>query len=283
MIRGGPAVPHPYRQAAAGIVLGAGVVLALGACTSFSAVAADAADSGADAASDANSSAQDARSEAGSAPGAYAAAVLRDAPIAYFRLDDVGVVETGSIFDEISKSHFGAVHGKPVFGAAGAIGNGVAFDGAAWIELGDRYGFPGVAPFTIEVFVKPSGTSFGHVFTKQQRANPKNGYAVTTDTALVMERFLNGGSSKTPPQTLSTNEFWHVACTFDGTKMAVYVNGTPRGKAADSDDVPAQSSPAIIGAASTSGEYGFDGTIDELAIYDKALDPSQIAAHYLAR
>jgi hypothetical protein len=41
--------------------------------------------------------------------------------------------------------------------------------------------------------------------------------------------------------------------------------------------------PALVGSASTRGEYGFVGAIDELAIYDKALAPSQIAAHFAAR
>lgn len=278
MIRAGSAVASSRRAATAGAVLGVGVILASAACEPFSAATPDALDGGTDAK-------LDAALEAGATLGTYATAVLDDAPIAYFRLDDVGVVEGGSIFDEVSKTHLGVVHGTPVFGVGSAVAGGgaVSFDGAAWIELGDRYGFDGVVPFTIEAFVKPSGTSFGHVFTKQQRTNPKQGYAITTDGTAVMERFVGDDGLKTPRGTLSTNAFWHVLCTFDGSQMALHVNGQLVGTEADSRALPAHTAPAIIGAASTTGGSAFAGTIDELAIYDKVLSPSQIIAHFKAR
>jgi len=43
-----------------------------------------------------------------------------------------------------------------------------------------------------------------------------------------------------------------------------------------------RSTPPERGPTAVDCAYGFDGTLDELAIFDKALSPAQILAHFVA-
>ena len=67
----------------------------------------------------------------------------------------------------------------------------------------------------------------------------------------------------------------HVAMTYDGSRLRLYINGADAGsRAATGTLVPASPQEAgILGGASA-----FAGTIDELRLYRRALSASEIAA-----
>ena len=78
------------------------------------------------------------------------------------------------------------------------------------------------------------------------------------------------------PTYLQTGVIYHVACTYDGANIRVYVNG-----------VQANSSPRVFSIPAGAAGFGigqttWDGTFDEVALYNKALSPEQILAHYRA-
>ena len=51
----------------------------------------------------------------------------------------------------------------------------------------------------------------------------------------------------------------------------------------DGRSQPADGVTAVLAAASNSGESGFKGTLDELAIYGRALSLAEVGAHFAAR
>jgi hypothetical protein len=72
--------------------------------------------------------------------------------------------------------------------------------------------------------------------------------------------------------------FLHVVATYDGTNVALYVNGQPFATSAISTPLVATGAPLTAGVLANWGS--FTGVLDEIAIYDKALTPARIAAHY---
>jgi hypothetical protein len=74
---------------------------------------------------------------------------------------------------------------------------------------------------------------------------------------------------------------------YDGTNITLYVNGQPlAGPTSASGFAPNASAPLWIGGTtavtdpSKGSQQGFDGLLDELAIYTNALSADIIAAHY---
>jgi parallel beta-helix repeat protein len=102
-----------------------------------------------------------------------------------------------------------------------------------------------------------------------------NGIRFTTTDGSDVHSFAPNSLSN----SISALTWTHVAATFDGSTVALYING----QLIDSD--PAQVSvlgggtqPYTIGW--TSGSRYFDGRIDEVAIFDRALTTFQIQQHY---
>ena len=80
------------------------------------------------------------------------------------------------------------------------------------------------------------------------------------------------------PGGLVTPHLWtHVAATYDGTTMTVYVGGTARGTV--SLPGPVDTSTSDLTLASSSGAYDwFSGELDEVAVYTRALTAKQVAS-----
>jgi hypothetical protein len=82
---------------------------------------------------------------------------------------------------------------------------------------------------------------------------------------------------------LDTYQWYHVAATHDGTTLKLYVNGN----IADTDPaagyVRTNTYPVAFGKASYgttyAGEY-FDGILDEVCIYNRALTDAEIQCLY---
>jgi len=83
------------------------------------------------------------------------------------------------------------------------------------------------------------------------------------------ERTLYGGTR------LQANTWVHLAATYDGTTQRLYVNGLQVATAAQTGAIATSSGPLRIGGNAVWGEY-FQGRIDEVRIYSRALSQTEI-------
>jgi hypothetical protein len=214
----------------------------------------------------------------------YRDVVMADQPMAYWRLADTGPVahdETG---------HFdGTYSGTCVQGVAGALAGdpdpAVRFDGTACqITLPDAFGFPSSAAFSIEAWISTiSNNGYRHIFTKETRtlSGPIDGYAVLLAPAgLELERVVANGQNTTPASLFPQSSFVHIVAVFTGLDVQLYIGGVLASYAPDTRSMNTISTRALIGASTTGNFY--QGTLDEVAVYDHALDLSRIQAHLAA-
>ena len=69
----------------------------------------------------------------------------------------------------------------------------------------------------------------------------------------------------------------HVALTYDGATLRLYVNGTQVSSRATTGAILKTTDPCGSVATSPYGEY-FQGLIDEVRVYDRALSPAEVRA-----
>jgi hypothetical protein len=69
----------------------------------------------------------------------------------------------------------------------------------------------------------------------------------------------------------------YVAMTYDGTELRLFVNGTQVSSRATTGTIQTTASPLWLGGNQPYGEY-FEGVIDDLRIYNRALGESEIQA-----
>ena len=92
-------------------------------------------------------------------------------------------------------------------------------------------------------------------------------------------RLKTGGTTKTliaAGQTIPVGQWVHMAATYDGTTMRLYQNGVQVGSMAASGNITGHTSaPSVIGA--NPNAYGvFNGLIDEVRIYSRAMSAAEI-------
>lgn len=228
-------------------------------------------------------SAGEAAADAGSI---YAATVLADMPLAYWRLDDAPT--SGACHDATGNGNDATVVGGVTLGVSGALigdpDTAAHFDGnTAVLVVGNKFDFAGTTPLTIELWVKPDvlNTAYGHLEGKMlydDAGRPYDGIYmyIHTGTTLGFERWANGGTDIGLASTaVAAGSWWHVVGTFGSGTMTLYVNGQP------ADQGPTQVS---VTANSVSFQMGdmFQGSLDEVALYGTALSAPRILAHYKA-
>ena len=214
--------------------------------------------------------------------GSYRATVRQDSPASYWRLGEAATA-TAAV-DEQGAAN-GTYTGNPARGYAGLLTNDP--DGAVflngtddYVAVSDVYDFAGLAPFTLEAVIRPFSLIGSNrvVVAKVDAAVSGWSFFVDTGRNLTLIRLNAGaGPSATGPVTLFDATTYHVAATYDGTSMVVYVNGLPGVAVASSTSVPNTTEPLAIGR-NFFGNY-FSGAVDEVAVYSAALTAAQIAAH----
>lgn len=213
--------------------------------------------------------------------------VLADNPVAYWRLGDT----TADAVDLTGKTMAGKYDGGPQQGVQGAIqgdrDTAVKLDGQddeIRVGVATDFDFSGTTQFSVEAWIQPDLLDDGarHVFTKQHRGSPKDGFAVLVSgpKGVVFERFA-ADANEQAVFLIQAGALVHVVATYDGNTMVLYVDGERRDSIADAHAMASVIDVAVIGSAGDGSHFA--GVIDEVAVYNKPLLPERVLAHYQAR
>ncbi|HEX5016989.1 MAG TPA: LamG domain-containing protein [Actinomycetes bacterium] len=82
--------------------------------------------------------------------------------------------------------------------------------------------------------------------------------------------------------TIPANTWTHVAARYNGSRLAIFIDGQRAGSVAVSGTTCANNEPLAVGAKNAPAkgilEAFWDGQLDDVRIYDKALTPRRIAS-----
>lgn len=190
-------------------------------------------------------------------------------PIIDLTFDVPEIVTDRSPLGNTVKS-IGAIRSAP-----GVSGNGVQFNGAAYIAVsGDK--LPALKKaVTIEAWVKPAVRR-----ASLQNLIGKKGTFSLNLTAAGNLQWLVFKGSKTftlTGTTLLPEDAWtHVAVTYDGDSFRSYVNGVPEIALQIKGELDWASDPLYIGYAA--GSNYFTGMIDEVRVFSTVRKPAEVLA-----
>jgi hypothetical protein len=229
---------------------------------------ANAADAGADAA------------DTGPTVSTYAAVVAADGPVAWWRFEDPAISTIA--LNDVDGGPAAAATGTGVtFGVAGVVGSAVSFDGNGYLDVGNHYDLVGFTPFSFEAWVKAGWKDFENLILK--RDSNGNGYVLylrTGPQAQFEEQFGDAGDAVVWEDPVSTGDFVHVVVTYDpSVGVMMYLNGV--GSLMSDTFTLDGGVPAPVATTLHLGD-SLSGTLDEVALYDHALDVTRISAHYQA-
>jgi len=225
-------------------------------------------------------------------PSTYEAAVLADGPLAYWPLNET----SGDTAFDIVSGYDGLYTNAPTLGVPGPssyIPAGVGFDGMTqFVLIPDEPGLDFANAITLEAWVQPdtnqpSGTladiiAKGYDGTLSGLQNDDEMQLRVQDSTYFDGGYYNAdqGGGATDGGVVTTN-WTHVVLTGDGVVWNLYQNGVLVGNSPDSVTLANFSDPWAIADGTASGNgrlYG--GNISAVAIYDYALTPARVLAHY---
>jgi len=189
----------------------------------------------------------------------------------------------GGVNDLVS-GRLGALLSGMSADAAGQAGASFRCDGNDdWAWVSDA---PELRPssLTLEAWVNPTALG-GWRTIAFKGANGGLGYVLYADdngSHPAGHVFINGNEwAVFDSQPLALNAWSHLAMTYDGSVLALYVNGGMVAYGSLSGPIAASSDAFSIGGNSVWGEH-FQGRIDEVSLYDRALSPAEVAALHAA-
>ena len=216
----------------------------------------------------------------------YQATILRDAPVAYWRLNET----SGTVAADTMGNHPGTYGSGVILGEPGAIegeGNTAArFTQAASTFVEVPWSAALNTPqFTFECWAMVTGGT-GHRSPVTSRGDgPQQGYIFYADPGNAWQFWTGTGAgwNNLGGATVQNNTWVYLAGTYDGTTKRFFVNGQQVG-VNQSVFVPNDADVLRIGAGATEGpgSFFFEGLIDEVAVYNRALSPARILTHYQA-
>jgi hypothetical protein len=161
---------------------------------------------------------------------------------------------------------------------AGKYGNALVFNGTnALVTVNDAASLHLTTAMTLEAWVKPSvvNSAWRDVIYK---GNDNYFLEATSDEGGVPGAGATLGSSDVVTfgtSVLGTNAWAHLAMTYDGTALLLYVNGVLVSSLPQTGNIATSANPLQIGGDSIFGQY-FNGTIDEIRVYNTTLTQAQI-------
>ncbi len=134
--------------------------------------------------------------------------------------------------------------------------------------------------FTVEAWIDPKSThEFENILEKENSGEPSYSYLLT-DHHDQLGAYLQeepAYSLFSPSEEIEPHTWNHVALTYDGSRVHLYLNGAQVSSEAAPTFVSSDG-PLKIGGGEALGGNSFDGKIDEVRVYDRALDGAEVQA-----
>ena len=180
--------------------------------------------------------------------------------------------------DNSGNGNDGTLIGSPVWRPQGGkIGGAIELGGKGdYVKIANESAFDITSQITIATWVNITSVpqEWTGIVTKGDTA-----WRLSTSFANNMfhfgvsrEDYLNGRT------TVSSGQWHHVACVYDGSKMSIYVDGKLDVSKPRSGPIATNNFPVCIGENIELTGHCWNGLIDDVRVYNYALSENEIAA-----
>jgi len=199
----------------------------------------------------------------------------------YWNFEDYN---SSGIYDNSSYNNFATFNGNISESniSTGKFGNSLEFNGNDdYLKVNAFYNFT-ETNFTVMLWGKiETPTGIKTALSQQDGDGTGRSWIIFNDNTCEDGKIATylGGTILCSNITASVDEWYHVAISYDGTTLKVYVNGEE--EASDTRIVDENATgDLIIGQHKGLTNYKFDGELDEVSLFSRTLDSNEIKASY---
>ena len=190
---------------------------------------------------------------------------------------------TGDIAQDSSGNENDGTLNGPKWTNQSKFGSALEFNGAgSYVEFatGQKMKTP---HFTITAWFNTRKLNgYGHIFQTGNDWNDMAGYVLRVHQDGTIQAGLAFGpgnlTSFVTGPAVQANTWYHTALTFDGTAATLYLDGENVASNPGQGQIMYDDRPVRIGILSSGTASAFDGFIDEVALFNVALDANSIGA-----
>ncbi len=206
----------------------------------------------------------------------------------HFNNDSYAGENDSIMYDWSASGNNGTVYGATFNSTGGKFFGAFELNGSDnYIEIQDSSSIDLVSEGTIEFWLKYNQVStWTSVITKDESCGYTFPYAMYLSSSGRVRLALDDWNVDFSTDTGLTNSTWyHIVATWNESEARIYVNGSLKKKNTDPKSMYADTSKLRIGITKPGCGWGagpgsLNGTMDELALYNIMLAPSDILDHF---
>ena len=199
-------------------------------------------------------------------------------------------------YSGVSPANSGTLSVGAGWSATGKIGGALSVTGSNYLVIPDSSTHPldGGTAVSISAWINlstidPTKSDFHAIVSKSSYMLNTRGSGSPSIPSIVSTIFFGvNGIGTYSVTSIYPSQWYHLVMVFDGSlpsnNLKLYVNGAPdRFATISQTTVPrSSSSPFYVGALGSADTLGFNGLIDEVRVYNRALSPTEVLNLYNA-
>jgi uncharacterized repeat protein (TIGR03803 family) len=184
----------------------------------------------------------------------------------------------GTAADAAGYGHQGTISGAVA--VSGKYGKALSFDGVDdKVSIANAADLAFKTGMTLEAWVRPDTLQSVSAIVLKEAPPSGLAYALYANSAANRPSGVAsiGGANRdaTSSSALQAGAWSHVAVTYNGSLLKLWVNGVLRGSRSIKGSILVSNGPLMIGGRNVLGEY-FDGVIDNVRVYNRALGAEEV-------
>jgi uncharacterized protein (TIGR02145 family) len=205
-------------------------------------------------------------------------------PVGYWSFDK-GYGTTA--YDESGQGNDGAITGATWQDESMCVsGKCLWFDGTDdYVQVGDSNTLDITDNYTVSAWIKPNGwgegNQYGRIFQKGNSTSSRYVLFIDKSSSETIIFCKNDTDYDATNGSISLNQWQHVAATYDGTTLKLYIDGIQNVNTYSGANLSVNGDSLYIGNRNTQ-DRTFDGFIDEVKIYPYARTAEEIRQDYNA-